>query len=265
MQTFMIKKLRVSGAGKIDGVVEFTDGLNFIQGRSNTGKTWILRCINYLFGADKRPYTPATGYTDIEGTFVTERFGEVILTRKLNEDSVQVICENEAVENGDYATDYQKSSLYYLNDLWLRIIGLDETIKIPKSARYARERMSWRNVASVFLIDEDEISKSESIIIKDNHYEETPLLASLFFMLTGDYKKGIQEILNPKQATARKNGILEYIEERTNDLKEQRISYIMKLEELAGTDIEKEMQELTTHGNLRNIWNSRIAQTFRFP
>lgn len=77
MQTFMIKKLRVSGAGKIDGVVEFTDGLNFIQGRSNTGKTWILRCINYLFGADKRPYTPATGYTDIEGTFVTERFGEV--------------------------------------------------------------------------------------------------------------------------------------------------------------------------------------------
>lgn len=247
MQTFMIKKLRVSGAGKIDGVVEFTDGLNFIQGRSNTGKTWILRCINYLFGADKRPYTPATGYTDIEGTFVTERFGEVILTRKLNEDSVQVICENEAVENGDYATDYQKSSLYYLNDLWLRIIGLDETIKIPKSARYARERMSWRNVASVFLIDEDEISKSESIIIKDNHYEETPLLASLFFMLTGDYKKGIPEILNPKQATARKNGILEYIEERTNDLKEQRISYIMKLEELAGTDIEKEMQELTTH------------------
>ena len=50
MQTFMIEKLRVSGAGKIDGVVEFADGLNLIQGRSNTGKTWILRCINYLFG-----------------------------------------------------------------------------------------------------------------------------------------------------------------------------------------------------------------------
>ena len=35
------------------------------------------------------------------------------------------------------------------------------------------------------------------------------------------------------------------IEERTNDLKQQRVSYIMQLEELSGTDIEKEMQELT--------------------
>ena len=32
MQNFMIEKLRVSGAEKIDGVVEFTDGLNIIQG-----------------------------------------------------------------------------------------------------------------------------------------------------------------------------------------------------------------------------------------
>ena len=94
MQTFMIKKLRVSGAGKIDGVVEFTDGLNFIQGRSNTGKTWILRCINYLFGADKRPYTPATGYTDIEGTFVTERF------LGLDEDDEEL--DQKTIRNGLY-------------------------------------------------------------------------------------------------------------------------------------------------------------------
>ncbi len=128
-----------------------------------------------------------------------------------------------------------------MNDLWMRILGLDETIEVPKSAHYARERISWRNVAGVFLVDEDEISKSASIVIKDNNYEDTPLLASLFFLLTGDYKKGVPEILNPKQATARRQGILEYIDERTNALKEQRVGYIMQLDELAGTDIEKEM------------------------
>ncbi len=247
MQTFMIKKLRVSGAGKKDGIVNFTDGLNLIQGRSNTGKTWILRCINYLFGNDKRPYTPATGYTDIEGVFVTERYGEITMCRKLDEAVVHVESTNEEVENGDYATDYKKVSAHYLNDLWLRILGLDETIEVPKSAHYARERMSWRNVAGVFYVDEDEISKSTSIIIKDNKYEETPLLASLFFMLTGDYKKDVAEILNPKQASARRQGILEYIEERTNDLRQQRVSYIQQLEELSGQDIEKEMQDLTEH------------------
>ncbi len=111
MQTFMIKKLRVSGAEKIDGVVEFTDGLNIIQRRSNTGKTWILRCINYLFGNDKRPYTPATGYTDIEGVFLTERFGEITLSRKLDEAVVSVTSPNEEIEDGEYATDYRKPVL----------------------------------------------------------------------------------------------------------------------------------------------------------
>lgn len=244
MQTFMIERLRVFGVGRIDGIIEFTDGLNIIQGRSNTGKTWILRCINYLFGNDKRPYTPATGYTDIEGVFLTERFGEVTITRKLDEGTVIVTSDNEEVENGEYATSYQQTSLRYLNDLWLRILGLDETIEVPKSAHYARERMSWRNVAGVFYVDEDEISKSSSIIIKDNRYEETPLLSSLLFLLTGDCKKGVAEILNPGKATVRRQGILEFIEERTNALKQQRVSYIMQLEELADHDIESEMQTL---------------------
>lgn len=247
MQTFMIKKLRVSGAGKIDGIVEFTDGLNLIQGRSNTGKTWILRCIHFLIGADRRPYTPATGYTDVEGVFLTDRYGEITISRKLDENTVTVTSDCEEVENGDYATSYQQSGTRFLNDLWMKILGLDETIEVPKSAHYARERMSWRNVAGVFFVDEDEISSSSSIIIKDNRYEETPLLASLLFLLTGDYKKGIPEILNPKQASARKQGILEYIEERTIALREQKAGYIMQLEELADTDIETEMQALTDH------------------
>lgn len=247
MQTFMIKKLRVSGVDKIDGVVEFADGLNIIQGRSNTGKTWILRCINYLFGNDKRPYTPATGYTDIEGVFLTERYGEITMTRKLDEQIVTVVSDSEEVENGEYATDYRKNSLRYLNDLWLRILGLDETIEVPKNAYYGRERMSWRNVAGVFYVDEDEISKSESIVVKGNNYEDTPLLSSLLFLLTGDYKQGVSEILNPTKATARREGILEYLEERTNALKQERVSYIMKLEELAGVDIEAETQVLTDH------------------
>ena len=99
MQTFMIEKLRVSGAGTIDGVVSFTDGLNIIRGRSNTGKTWILRCIYYLLGSDQRPYTPSTGYTDIEGVFVTERFGRITISRKLSEEAVTVTAESDDVAN----------------------------------------------------------------------------------------------------------------------------------------------------------------------
>ena len=244
MQSFMIEKLRVSGDGKVDGVINFTDGLNIIQGRSNTGKTWILKCIYYLFSSDTRPYSPLTGYTDIEGTFLTRRYGKITMSRKLDEEKVTVVAESEEVEDGEYATNYKKKSIHYLNDLWLRIIGLDETIEVPKTARYARERMSWTNIASVFFADENEIDKSESIVIKDQKYE-TPLIASLYFLLTGDYKKGIPEIAKPEVASAKKQAVVDYIEEQVASLTEKRVDYIMRLEELDGLDIEKAMQELS--------------------
>lgn len=244
MQSFMIEKLRVSGDGKVDGVINFTDGLNIIQGRSNTGKTWILKCIYYLFSSDTRPYSPLTGYTDIEGTFLTRRYGKITMSRKLDEEKVTVVSESEEVEDGEYATNYKKKSIHYLNDLWLRIIGLNETIEVPKTARYARERMSWTNIASVFFADENEIDKSESIVIKDQKYE-TPLIASLYFLLTGDYKKGIPEIAKPEVASAKKQAVVDYIEEQVASLTEKRVDYIMRLEELDGLDIEKAMQELS--------------------
>lgn len=246
MQSFMIEKLRVSGTGKIDGVINFTDGLNIIQGRSNTGKTWILKCIYYLFSSDTRPYSPLTGYTDIEGVFLTKRYGKITMTRKLDEERVTVVAESEEIEDGEYNTNYKKNSIHYLNDLWLRIIGLDETIEVPKTARYARERMSWTNIASVFIADEDEIDKSESIILKDQKYD-TPLIASLYFLLTGDYKKGVPEIDKPEIATEKKKAVVNYIEEQVAALSEKRVSYITKLEELDGLNIEKEMQDLTEH------------------
>lgn len=246
MQSFMIEKLRVSGTGKIDGVINFTDGLNIIQGRSNTGKTWILKCIYYLFSSDTRPYSPLTGYTDIEGVFLTKRYGKITMTRKLDEERVSVVAESEEIEDGEYITNYKKKSVHYLNDLWLRIIGLDETIEVPKTSRYARERMSWTNIASVFIADEDEIDKSESIVIKDPKYD-TPLIASLHFLLTGDYKKGVPEIAKPEVASAKKKAVVDYIEEQVAALSEKRVSYITKLEELDGLNIEKEMQDLTEH------------------
>lgn len=246
MQAFMIEKLRVSGAGKIEGIVEFTDGLNIIQGRSNTGKTWILKCIYYLFSSDTRPYSPLTGYTDIEGVFMTKRYGRIKISRKLDEETVMVIADNEEILDGEYTTNYKKEGQKYLNDLWLRIIGLDETIKVPSNARYARERISWTNIASVFFADENEIDKSDSIVIEDSRYE-TPLIASLYFLLTGDYKEGIAEIPKKEVTNARKQGVLDYIEEQVGSLTQKRVRYIMQLEELTGMDIEKEMRDLTDH------------------
>ncbi|WP_283170004.1 hypothetical protein [Curtanaerobium respiraculi] len=247
MHSFMVESLRVTGADKEDAYVEFADGLNIIRGRSNTGKTWILKCLYYLFSSDTRPFSPSTGYTDIVGTFLTKSFGRMTISRKLDDTTAVVLAESNEIEDGEYATNYKKKKqgTRYLNDLWLRIIGLDATIEVPKNENYARDRISWTNIAGAFITDESEIAKEGSIILKEPTYA-TSLISSLIYLLSGDFKEGVKEIPKKEILEAQSEGRSSFIREQQKRLKQQRSDLILQLEELASIDVEKAMEELTS-------------------
>ena len=59
MNRFYIEKLVVSGGGCKTTVIDFQPGLNFILGPSNTGKSLIMDCIDYLFGFTPRKSHPS--------------------------------------------------------------------------------------------------------------------------------------------------------------------------------------------------------------
>ncbi len=61
--------------------------------------------------------------------------------------------------------------------------------------------------------------------LKDSRYE-TALIASLYYLLTGDYKAGINEILKPEVATEKEKAVVEYIEEQVAALADKKVSYI---------------------------------------
>ena len=116
------------------------------------------------------------------------------MTRKLDEQIVTVVSDSEEVENGEYATDYKKKGVRYLNDLWLRILGLDETIEVPKNAYYGRERMSWRNVAGVFYVDEDGRVIGNSIITNKPKTEKITIKPTASAELIVNISTGIDRI-----------------------------------------------------------------------
>lgn len=59
MNRFYIEKLVVSGGGCKTNVIDFQPGLNFILGPSNTGKSLIMDCIDYVFGFTPRKSHPS--------------------------------------------------------------------------------------------------------------------------------------------------------------------------------------------------------------
>ena len=63
--------------------------MNIIYGPSNTGKTYIVKCIDYMFGSDKEPIDISTGYEVIEIIVRTEH-GKLIMSRKIGENKINV-------------------------------------------------------------------------------------------------------------------------------------------------------------------------------
>lgn len=62
MSNFYIERLIVTGNGKEPSILEFKEGLNIVCGPSDTGKSYVLECIDYLFGSDKIRFDRNTGY-----------------------------------------------------------------------------------------------------------------------------------------------------------------------------------------------------------
>lgn len=259
MLNFSVRELRASGPGKRDGIIEFDDGLNLIFGRSDTGKTWILKSINYLFGSSTIPIPSITGYTTVRGVFDTRRFGQVTIKREIGSSKADVTSSSPLICDGEYETDYRKAASFYLNELWLRIMGIDEEVMIPKNENYERERLSWANIASVFFTDEDEIDGSESVVA-NNPTRKTSITTSLFYLLTGDSKKGIEKILSAKEKTASKEAVTRYIDSQVESLKNERLEIASELDYMGSVNIEEKMAELSSEIDFAQEETQRLLE-----
>ena len=59
MSRFFVKDITVSGSTQnvVVSKIEFEDGVNIVHGASNTGKSYILGCLNFMFGGKDTPFS----------------------------------------------------------------------------------------------------------------------------------------------------------------------------------------------------------------
>ena len=111
MNRFYIKKLMVSGGGHHTSVIDFKPGLNFILGPSNTGKSLVMDCLDYMFGFTPKKNKPSkivdnnNGYEWIPLQLATAN-GTVILERKIGESKITVSGSDPTVEHGKYSVGH---------------------------------------------------------------------------------------------------------------------------------------------------------------
>ena len=152
---FYIKQISASGMGKEVSTITFKDGVNILYGPSNSGKSYVINCINFMFAGDIPFERSATGYDTISILFESKDGESVSGTRKIvdgkNGDTgagnVEVFSTLKDIRSGEYNI----SKLEY-SDLLLLLMGVQERHSIISTQELKSQNLTNRSIFPMFLL-----------------------------------------------------------------------------------------------------------------
>lgn len=243
---FYISKIEVTGNNTKPARLEFEPGFNVLTGLSDTGKSYVFGCINFMLGGGDSPkdIPESAGYTDVFLEIKSFEGNVYTLHRKLN--GSDFILKD--VELKYYPTKGKAVTLKSqhsaksdnISSFLLELSGLKD--KYVKKDKYNSKReLSYRDLAKLTLIDEERIITEKSPLYSGQYTEQTQEQSVLKLLLTGVDAKDLQQVEDAKVYTSKIKGKLELIDTLIKETTE-------KLEK-----IEKEFSEEKQSANKRRL------------
>ncbi len=255
---YYIKKFIISSqneAGeKVVSTLELAPGLNIIYGPSNTGKTLILDCVDFMLGGDaRRLYKPAlrivavTMLLDVDGA-------EVSLYRELDDtkkNDIIVVSKAPGFETGTYTTGSKTKDKDTISSLWLKLMGINQEVKIIKQIEDSlTQNLTVRTFFHFFVINENRISGENSILKSGGQTFSrnipVPTITSLIYLAKEltyispeGTKKTPSKIINVKRATAR-----DIVDGSMNAIRERAATGIQDGDTRSAAEIQIEINEI---------------------
>lgn len=185
-----IESLAFHGLEKVPAIVTFRAGLNVIYGASDTGKSFIVETIDFMLGA-KGPLTDfkeSNGYDRILLAISTcgEKF---TIARSMAGGAFEVFdglfsntlpeVHGRALGDVHSAKDTENLSAFLLEK-----IGLSNK-RIKKNQNDETQNLSFRNLARLCIVNEEEIIQKRSPLSDGNHTADTANTSVFRLLLTG--------------------------------------------------------------------------------
>ncbi len=222
MLNYFIEKITIRGPERKDAVIELQKGLNIISGPSNTGKTSIVKAIDFLYGADKAdaPFSiSATGYNQVE-MVINTKDGRFSLKRKFEENKIYVYSLDSENTHQLYDEYNARTGNSVISQFWLNLIGISEPQQIIKNKDFVKRNLSWRTFSSSTLIQQSKIDSETSVLLPDVHSSQTAFLSALLFLFDGDQFSDTEENETAEQRKIRRKSVINYINTSLSDLYE---------------------------------------------
>ena len=249
MPYIKIKKLTASGPNKITSTIVFGNKLTIIAGPSDSGKTCIYKCIDYIFGGsndeENLPFDELDGYDTIELELETHK-GNIKLTRVQKSNITTVNTTINDIENGDYSLKPSKKNPKTINELFLKLIDSPIDLKLPMNDKGKTAAFTWRTIKQAFIVDENRADQKSSILLAP--LNQPLYIASIIYMMTGnelsEYKGDPEAELIRK---TKRNTLMNYIQSQRSSLLAKKNEYEEKLKNLPeGKTLEDIMNDLSS-------------------
>jgi len=216
---FIIEKLELIGDSVEPVSIELKKGLNVIYGPSDTGKTFIFQCIDYMLGKSSGPKEiPEAKKFNMIYLFIATLEGENFKLER-------------SLSGGDYKVENLKDNTTFklvckngtndksISDFLLDIINLSNK-KIRKNSNGETKNLYFQQLKRLFLVDEVRIITEESLLVSGQYTEKTFEENVFKFLLTGQDDSNIIIALKPKDIQ-NKTGKLEVYNELISQIDAQ--------------------------------------------
>lgn len=249
---FFIEKISVQGQNKTNAELEFDLGVNIISGSSDTGKSYVFKCIDYIFGAETLPkdIPESKGYTDLYLQIKTFEGRVFTLHRSLKENSLIALSESSIeyfITSKKYFLGAKNNTRdgQNVSEFLLHLMGIKDVL-LKKNSNNKTEKVSFRDIALLTMIDESRITTEGSpVYFSMNNYYNLTFEKSVFkFLLTGNADNDLIEVEEPRVVQSRIKGKIELIEVLLRDKNEIIEKLIKENDNFSSNDLQKQLNEL---------------------
>lgn len=196
---FTIRQLLVTGDNVDRASVEFSPGLNVIAYMSQSGKSYILECIDFMLGGKTPPRNikQSKGYDTVWMEIVDATGQAYVLRRPLGGGAFQLYRMSLA----DLKSDSPWTRLATTNSartsasaFFLRMSGFPTDAKLRNNAANAKSNLSFRTISHFFIVNEISMIDDPSPIQTRAGYAITIERSAFKFLLTGQDDSNLEEL-----------------------------------------------------------------------
>ena len=237
------ERVTAKGEGKTDSIIELKPGVNIIQGRSNTGKTAIIRCIDYVLGASKLPIDESLGYNIIEVVIDTPK-GKITISRVFGRNQVTVSTTIPDADTGIYDLKRNKNNKHpILSDLLLSSMGIDVPCEIIQNKDFKKQQLTIRTFLRMLMFIHTDIGRETSVIEPIEKTAKTPFLSALLLLLNDENLSEAKTQTKLEIRVARKKAVEEYINKRISTTAKRRNELEEQMKLFESVNVEATMQQ----------------------